>query len=103
MKAFLERIGKNCGDYHDKFASWGELFTFTGAQMKEKGIPISARRWIMQWREKYRHGEEPFSIKFKSKSKKNKDQKKKIFIKHLEPLYKQLVVIPAIFRHLSPY
>lgn len=40
--------------------------------MKKLGIPTKQRRWILRWTEKYRQGVEPYSIRFKSISTKNK-------------------------------
>jgi len=69
---FLYKIGKNCYEYKDKFESWDKVFTLNSKQMKKLGIPTKQRRWILRWTEKYRQGVEPYSIRFKSISTKNK-------------------------------
>ncbi|KAJ4370664.1 telomere length regulation protein [Neocucurbitaria cava] len=38
--------------------SWDALFTLTSPQLKELGVePARSRRYLLQWREKYRNGE----------------------------------------------
>eukprot|EP01027_Heterolobosea_sp_BB2_P001150 GEZU01001743.1.p1 GENE.GEZU01001743.1~~GEZU01001743.1.p1 ORF type:complete len:156 (-),score=39.23 GEZU01001743.1:399-845(-) len=59
VKSFLEKIGKGCGEYADKFESWEDLFTARGVLMKERGIPVAQRKWIMHWCQKYRNGDVP--------------------------------------------
>eukprot|EP01102_Stenamoeba_stenopodia_P003707 TRINITY_DN13863_c0_g1_i1.p1 TRINITY_DN13863_c0_g1~~TRINITY_DN13863_c0_g1_i1.p1 ORF type:complete len:213 (-),score=49.77 TRINITY_DN13863_c0_g1_i1:62-700(-) len=56
VETFLERIKKNCVEHKDKFASWEELMTMKGRQMKEKGISIKQRKWILRWVERYKQG-----------------------------------------------
>ncbi len=85
----MDKIGKDCGQYNDKFTSWEDLMTSSSEKMKENGIPVKQRRWILHWRHKYKAGEEPYTVKFKSKARKNKDKRKQIFMKHITPIYKK--------------
>ena len=59
MQTFLEKIGRDCGQYADKFSSWEELFTMPSFVMKKKEIPVEKRRWILRWLNKYRQGYTP--------------------------------------------
>lgn len=56
LKIFLTVIGRKQIQYLKKFTSFEELLEMTGKEMKTKGIPVSDRRYIMAWREKYRRG-----------------------------------------------
>ncbi len=58
---FLERIGRECGEYADAFESWEELFTLRGIEMKKRNIPVRQRRWILRQTERYRQFQEPTS------------------------------------------
>eukprot|EP01116_Phalansterium_solitarium_P001873 TRINITY_DN11706_c0_g1_i1.p1 TRINITY_DN11706_c0_g1~~TRINITY_DN11706_c0_g1_i1.p1 ORF type:complete len:237 (+),score=23.96 TRINITY_DN11706_c0_g1_i1:93-803(+) len=72
VELFLKRIGKDCGQYADKYNSWEELFTFKRRQLKNLEIPVQQRRWILRWVHKYKLGVEPYAIPFKSKANKHK-------------------------------
>mmetsp|Transcript_24935 Transcript_24935/g.34912 ORF Transcript_24935/g.34912 Transcript_24935/m.34912 type:complete len:247 (-) Transcript_24935:62-802(-) len=76
VEIFLNKIGKDCGKYADKFKSWDELMTFRRRELKKLEIPVKQRRWIRKWVEKYRRGIEPYAIKMKSIAKRNKEKKK---------------------------
>ncbi|KAI9831300.1 MAG: hypothetical protein M1826_003739 [Phylliscum demangeonii] len=55
---FLKLIGRNASRYVSKFPTWESLFSTSGAQLRELGIePPRLRRYIMRWREKFRHGQ----------------------------------------------
>lgn len=54
VESFLSKIGRDCFKFKEKFASWEELFTATSSVMKEKGVAIQQRRYILSWTEKYR-------------------------------------------------
>ncbi|KAF2757200.1 hypothetical protein EJ05DRAFT_477417 [Pseudovirgaria hyperparasitica] len=55
---FLKVIGRGLSQYTSKFESWEALFSMTSKQMKEIGIePPRARRYLLQWRERFRNGE----------------------------------------------
>jgi len=87
---FLQRIGKGCAEYAEKITSWEELMTIKSRKLKEREIPTKARRWILGWVEKYKQGQEPYSIRFKSKCKKNKEKKKELVDKHKEQFAKHI-------------
>lgn len=70
---FLSIIGKGCAAHKSKIESWDELMTARGRDLKKKEIPTKQRRWILNWVHKYRLGIEPYTIKFKSKARKNKE------------------------------
>jgi hypothetical protein len=62
---FLNRIKRNCEEHADKFASWEELMSLKGREMKEKGIPVAQRKWILAFVEHYKQG---FSIDYTGKA-----------------------------------
>lgn len=56
--AFLSAIGRGLSAHATKIPSWEALFTLTSPQLKELGVePARARRYLLDWREKYRNGE----------------------------------------------
>lgn len=70
MKTFLEAIGKDCGQYHDRFEDWTDLFVMKSRVMRKYGlllfvdhfrleIPIKQRKWILKWVHLYRCGITP--------------------------------------------
>ncbi|KAF9988247.1 hypothetical protein BGZ65_009944 [Modicella reniformis] len=70
---FLTKIGRNSVQLADKFKSWDHLFTATTAEMKtEMALSIKQRRWILNWREKYRQGVDLYDIPLKPPKKKTK-------------------------------
>jgi len=98
IQIFLEKIGKGCAEYVDKFESWEELMTLPSKTLKKRGIPTKPRRWILRWRNKYKCGEEPYQIRFKNKGKKkNKLIKKAAFEKHQELMKKGYEKRKAIY------
>jgi hypothetical protein len=48
-----------------------------GEDLKEKGIAVRQRRWILSWTEKYRQNVDPYMIPLNSRAKKNKFISKK--------------------------
>jgi len=57
-QTFLTLIGRNLSQHASKFPSWKALFSLTSAQLKELGIePPRSRRYLLQWREKFRNGQ----------------------------------------------
>ncbi|CCH43949.1 hypothetical protein BN7_3504 [Wickerhamomyces ciferrii] len=56
-EAFLNKIGRNTIEHLEHFPSWHALFNTTSRQMKEKGIDVQSRRYIINMLEKYRCGE----------------------------------------------
>ncbi|KAF2876128.1 IGR protein motif-domain-containing protein [Massariosphaeria phaeospora] len=56
--AFLSAIGRGLSAHAAKIPSWDALFTLSSRQLKEVGIePARSRRYLLQWREKFRNGE----------------------------------------------
>ncbi|KAI1292419.1 hypothetical protein EDD11_008774 [Mortierella claussenii] len=69
--AFLNKIGRSLTSVADKFKSWEHLFTATTSEMKsDMALSVKQRRWILNWREKYRQGMEPYVIPTKPPKKK---------------------------------
>lgn len=57
VKTFLTLIGRGFSQHTSKFPSWEALFSLTSDQLKEIGIePARSRRYLVQWRNKYRQG-----------------------------------------------
>jgi hypothetical protein len=54
VKSFLERIGRDCDKYIDKFSSWNQLFLMNSKDMEKAGIPTQARKWILNQREAFK-------------------------------------------------
>jgi hypothetical protein len=56
--AFLSAIGRGLSAHAAKIPSWEALFTLSTHQLKELGVePARSRKYLLQWREKYRNGE----------------------------------------------
>lgn len=57
VKTFLTLIGRGFSQHTSKFPTWEALFSLTSDQLKEIGIePARSRRYLIQWRNKYRLG-----------------------------------------------
>lgn len=55
---FLSLIGRNLSQHASKIPTWEALFSLTSPQLKELGVePPRARRYLLRWRDKFRHGE----------------------------------------------
>eukprot|EP01114_Cavostelium_apophysatum_P016312 TRINITY_DN4607_c0_g1_i1.p1 TRINITY_DN4607_c0_g1~~TRINITY_DN4607_c0_g1_i1.p1 ORF type:complete len:275 (-),score=32.82 TRINITY_DN4607_c0_g1_i1:37-861(-) len=86
---FLKLIGKDCLQHAgEKIKTWEDLFTWRRNKLKEQGVPIKQRRWILRWVAKYRQGVEPHAIRLKSLSKKHKAKRKAARDAHIELLKK---------------
>lgn len=59
LTTFLQQIGRGTINYASKFTSWSDLFQSTGKGLKEKGIPIAYRKYILKWIEQFKQGIEP--------------------------------------------
>lgn len=57
MQTFLTKIGRNMTEYADQFETWESLMTMSSYELKNKGIDTRPRRYLLQWREKFRRGE----------------------------------------------
>ncbi|KAL8281488.1 hypothetical protein RQP46_006172 [Phenoliferia psychrophenolica] len=56
--------------YESKLGTWDELFTKTGAELREAGMTIKERRYCLWFLEKYRQGEDPAEVAIAQKPKK---------------------------------
>jgi truncated hemoglobin YjbI len=56
VEAFLTKIGRNCNEHAQHFPAWHTLFNTSSAKMKELGIDVSQRRYILSQLEKVRQG-----------------------------------------------
>ncbi|PSR79192.1 IGR protein motif-domain-containing protein [Coniella lustricola] len=57
VASFLKLIGRGLSQHTAKFTTWEALFSLTSPQLKELGIePPRTRRYLIQWREKYKSG-----------------------------------------------
>ncbi|KAK7612667.1 IGR protein motif-domain-containing protein [Phyllosticta paracitricarpa] len=58
VPTFLTLIGRKVSQHADKIPTWKDLFTMSSEQMRDAGIePARSRRYIINWREKFRNGE----------------------------------------------
>ncbi|QIW96855.1 hypothetical protein AMS68_002373 [Peltaster fructicola] len=56
-ETFLTLIGRKMSQHAAKIPSWQALFSLSSEQLRESGIePPRARRYLMWWRDRYRHG-----------------------------------------------
>ena len=77
VEKFLTTIGRGVEEHASKFETWEEFVVSRGEDLKDKGIAVRQRRWILSWIEHYRNGVEPFLIPLNSRAKKNKFISKK--------------------------
>lgn len=69
VSAFLTRIGRKCEEFTETYENkWDNLFAWDGKVLKEKGIPIQQRKYILSQVEKLRKGEEIKAISVGKKS-----------------------------------
>ncbi len=52
--------------------NWQDLFEATGAEMRQRGIPISIRKYILKWTWYYRLGKAPIEYPMNEKQAKKK-------------------------------
>lgn len=58
QNSFLTAIGRGLSAHAAKIPSWEALFTLSSHQLKELGVePARSRKYLLQWREKFRNGE----------------------------------------------
>ncbi|RMZ91596.1 hypothetical protein DV736_g1154, partial [Chaetothyriales sp. CBS 134916] len=58
VSTFLRLIGRSLSSHTDKISSWNDLFTSSSQQLKKRGLePARSRRYLLRWREKFRHGD----------------------------------------------
>ncbi|KAK6340811.1 hypothetical protein TWF696_009129 [Orbilia brochopaga] len=64
VSTFLTKIGRNMIQHESKFADWQQLMATTPQQLREMGIePARDRRYLIDWRERYRNGIAPTEYK----------------------------------------
>lgn len=57
-KTFLTLIGRGLSAHASKFPNWEALFSLSSEQLRELGVePPRTRRYLIQWRQKFRRGE----------------------------------------------
>lgn len=66
---FLKTIGRECGELGETFENkWENLFTWDSRTMKEKGVGVQQRRYILHQVHRFRNGEEIREVKKGKKS-----------------------------------
>jgi len=73
VERFLKTIGRDCPKYIENFTSWQNLFSTKGRKMKELGIDLLTRKYLLRWLEKYRQGVEPKYEPLKSRAHKHRN------------------------------
>jgi len=73
VEKFLNTIGRGCEVHISKFETWEKLFSTRGRGLKELGIPLRDRKYMLNWIEKYRQGWEPRYVRFHSRTTRNKN------------------------------
>ncbi|ODV82742.1 hypothetical protein CANARDRAFT_204647 [[Candida] arabinofermentans NRRL YB-2248] len=68
VNTFLQKIGHNTTEYADTFENdWDKFFKMSSTQMKDKGIDVPARKYILEWQERFRKGIELAPLKISKK------------------------------------
>jgi len=68
-KSFLSAIGRST-DSKVKVEEWNELWKLNGQTLKEQGVAVRDRRYILWAMEKFRQGEDPVKFAHALKPKK---------------------------------
>ncbi|EWC46174.1 hypothetical protein DRE_04552 [Drechslerella stenobrocha 248] len=64
VATFLTKIGRNMIQHESKFTDWKHFVGATPRQLRDMGIePARDRRYLIDWRERYRSGIEPTEFK----------------------------------------
>ena len=80
VDTFLAKIGRNCNELKDTFENnWNNLFLWDSKTLKEKGVNIQQRRYILNQIQKYRNNEPIREIKLGKKSFFGGERKRKAF------------------------
>lgn len=66
---FLVAIGRKTVEYEEKFADWNALFNASPKYMKNEGIPVKERRYILEQLERFRQNGDVQMIKERKKKK----------------------------------
>ena len=56
LETFLNVIGKSSIRYLRRFESFQEFLELPQVTMRKRGIPTAERRYLLEWREKYKQG-----------------------------------------------
>ncbi|KAK5781655.1 mitochondrial 37S ribosomal protein mS41 FYV4 PWA37_004551 [Arxiozyma heterogenica] len=55
VETFLKLIGRNCVEFKDTYENkWDNLFLWDGPVLKEKGVPIQQRKYILSQVQNFR-------------------------------------------------
>lgn len=79
LETFLTLIGRNCIEHLDAFE--GDLNKFlntTSKQMKDMGIDVSTRRYLLRWKHKFVNDLEPLREHKRGKKKNGGERKAKL-------------------------
>ncbi|EJS43427.1 fyv4p [Saccharomyces arboricola H-6] len=80
VDTFLIKIGRNCSELKDTFENnWNNLFQWDSKTLKEKGVNIQQRKYILSQVHKYRNNEPVHEIKLGKKSFFGGERKRKAF------------------------
>eukprot|EP00127_Corallochytrium_limacisporum_P001585 Clim_evm4s67 gene=Clim_evmTU4s67 len=63
VESFLTKIGRNTVQFADRFDNWEHLFRATSYDLKEMGMDVRTRKFLLGWVERYRLGLEPYEWK----------------------------------------
>lgn len=70
LETFFKLIGRNCSEHTDSFEGDLQKFLDTGSkQMKNMGIDIATRRYMLRWQHKFVNNLEPLREHKKGKKK----------------------------------
>ncbi|CCC66717.1 hypothetical protein NCAS_0A01590 [Naumovozyma castellii] len=59
VSAFLTRIGRECSELTETYENdWNNLFSWNGRILKEKGVPVAQRKYVLKQVENLRQGHE---------------------------------------------
>ncbi|KAH3670678.1 hypothetical protein OGAPHI_001193 [Ogataea philodendri] len=77
---FLAKIGRGTSEYTDTFGNdWTKFWKMGSSQMKEQGLEPRARKYILDWQERYRKGVEPVEIS-RGVKKNGGERKRRIYL-----------------------
>lgn len=80
VDAFLTKIGRNCNELKDTFENnWDNLFKWDSKTLKEKGVNIQQRKYILNQVQNYRNNKPIDEIKLGKKSFFGGERKRKAF------------------------
>lgn len=69
VQTFLNRIGRKCDELTDTFENkWENLFTWEGSTLKDKGVSVQQRKYILHQVERMRQSQPVVELKQGKKS-----------------------------------